>query len=87
MVYAEGTEGIKSAVRAGVGSIEHGTMLDDEGAALMSQKGTGLLPTLFTFQHGIEIGTGQGRDAIRLAKGKEIIAPHQQPGLAPCTRI
>ena len=32
MVHAEGTEGIKAAVRAGVDSIEHGTMLDEEGA-------------------------------------------------------
>ncbi len=39
MAHAEGTEGIKAAVRAGVDSIEHGTMLDEEGAALMEQKG------------------------------------------------
>ena len=32
MAHAEGTVGIKAAVRAGVDSIEHGTMLDDEGA-------------------------------------------------------
>ena len=78
MVHAEGTEGIKAAVRAGVDSIEHGTMLDDEGAALMAQKGTWLVPTLYTFQHGIEQGTGQGKDPISLAKEKEIIS-HQQP--------
>ena len=78
MVHAEGTEGIKAAVRAGVDSIEHGTMLDDEGAALMAQKGTWLVPTLYTFQHGIEQGTSQGKDPISLAKEKEIIS-HQQP--------
>src|SRR5918911_4928062 len=39
MVHAEGTVGIKAAVRPGVDSIEHGTMLD-EGAALMAQRGT-----------------------------------------------
>ena len=78
MVHAEGTEGIKAAVRAGVDSIEHGTMLDDEGAALMAKKGTWLVPTLYTFQHGIELGTTHGQDSITLAKEKEIIA-HQQP--------
>src|SRR5215467_5708633 len=31
MAHAEGADGIKSAVRAGVDSIEHGTMLDEEG--------------------------------------------------------
>jgi len=78
MAHAEGTEGIKAAVRAGVDSIEHGTMLDDEGAALMAKNGTWLVPTLFTFQHGVEIGTQFGVDPVTLAKGKAILS-HQQP--------
>ena len=78
MVHAEGTEGIKAAVRAGVDSIEHGTMLDDEGAALMAKKGIWLVPTLYTFQHGVELGTTHGQDPVSLAKTKEIVA-HQQP--------
>ena len=78
MVHAEGTEGIKAAVRAGVDTIEHGTMLDDEGAALMAKKGTWLVPTLYTFQHGAELGTSHGQDPISLAKTKEILA-QQQP--------
>ncbi|MDB4950776.1 MAG: imidazolonepropionase [Gemmatimonadetes bacterium] len=44
--HAHGTEGIKIAVRAGVTSIEHGSFLDDEGAAMMAQRGTWLVPTL-----------------------------------------
>jgi imidazolonepropionase-like amidohydrolase len=44
--HAHGTEGIKLAVRAGVSSIEHGSFLDDEGAKLMAQRGTYLVPTL-----------------------------------------
>jgi len=44
--HAHGTEGIKLAVRAGVSSIEHGSFLDDEGAQLMKQRGTFLVPTL-----------------------------------------
>jgi imidazolonepropionase-like amidohydrolase len=44
--HAHGTEGIKTAVRAGVASIEHGSFLDEEGAKLMAQKGTFLVPTL-----------------------------------------
>jgi len=78
MAHAEGTAGIKAAVRAGVDSIEHGTMLDDEGAALMAKNGTWLVPTLYTFQRGVEIGTQFGQDAISLAKGREILS-HQQP--------
>jgi imidazolonepropionase-like amidohydrolase len=45
--HAHGTEGIKAAVRAGVASIEHGSMLDDEAIALMKQHGTYLVPTSY----------------------------------------
>jgi imidazolonepropionase-like amidohydrolase len=44
--HAHGTEGIKLAVRAGVSSIEHGSFLDEEGARMMKERGTFLVPTL-----------------------------------------
>ena len=44
--HAHGTEGIKIAVRAGVSSIEHGSFLDEEGAKMMAERGTFLVPTL-----------------------------------------
>lgn len=44
--HAHGTEGIKIAVRAGVASIEHGSFLDEEGARMMKDRGTFLVPTL-----------------------------------------
>ena len=46
MSHAHGPEGIKRAVRAGVRSIEHGTFLDEEAAAMMVERGTWLVPTL-----------------------------------------
>jgi imidazolonepropionase-like amidohydrolase len=45
-VHAHGPEGIKAAVRAGAASIEHGTLMDDEGRTLMKEHGTYLVPTL-----------------------------------------
>lgn len=74
MAHAEGTEGIKAAVRAGVDSIEHGTMLDEEGAKLMEQHGTWLVPTLYCFQHDMETGLSKGRDPESFAKGQAILA-------------
>lgn len=44
--HAHGTEGIKVATRAGVASIEHGSFLDEEGAKLMAERGTFLVPTM-----------------------------------------
>jgi imidazolonepropionase-like amidohydrolase len=44
--HAHGLAGIKAAVRAGVASIEHGSILDEEAVQLMKQRGTYLVPTL-----------------------------------------
>jgi imidazolonepropionase-like amidohydrolase len=74
MAHAEGAAGIKAAVRAGVDSIEHGTMLDEEGAQLMEDHGTWLVPTLYCFQHDMETGLSKGRDPDSFAKGQEILA-------------
>ena len=57
--HAHGTEGIKLAVRAGVASIEHGSFLDEEGARLMAQKGTYLVPTLMAAE-GVERAARSG---------------------------
>lgn len=74
MAHAEGAVGIKAAVRAGVDSIEHGTMLDEEGAKPMEERGTWLVPTLYCFQHDMETGLSKGRDPDSYAKGVEILA-------------
>jgi imidazolonepropionase-like amidohydrolase len=86
--HAHGTEGIKIAVRAGVSSIEHGSFLDEEGARMMAEKGTYLVPTLMAGE-GVEklakIGVLKGliaekalaaaaamRNGIRIAKKNNV---------------
>ena len=44
--HAHGAEGMKRAVLAGVTSIEHGTMMDEEIMALMKERGTWYVPTI-----------------------------------------
>lgn len=44
--HAIGTNGIKNALRAGVTSIEHGHLLDDEAIALFKERNAYLVPTL-----------------------------------------
>jgi imidazolonepropionase-like amidohydrolase len=46
MAHAQGLDGIKNAVRAGVHSIEHGIYLDNEAIDLMLEKEVFLVPTL-----------------------------------------
>jgi imidazolonepropionase-like amidohydrolase len=45
--HAHGTEGIKAATRAGVASIEHGSMLTGEIISQMKTRGTYLVPTAY----------------------------------------
>jgi len=44
--HAHGAEAIKRAIRAGVTSIEHGTLMDDEAIALFKKYGTYYVPTI-----------------------------------------
>jgi len=73
MAHAHGTEGIKAAVRAGVDSIEHGSLLDDEGAELMVQKGTWLVPTIDVELRTLEMGASFGVEPVMMAKEKEVV--------------
>jgi imidazolonepropionase-like amidohydrolase len=45
--HAHGTVAIKMAVRAGVSSVEHGSMLDDEAIRMMKEKGTYLVADIY----------------------------------------
>jgi imidazolonepropionase-like amidohydrolase len=46
LAHAQGTEGIKNAIRAGVDSIDHGIYLDDEAIDMMLERSVALVPTL-----------------------------------------
>ena len=45
--HAHGTQSIKDATRAGIDSIEHGTLIDDEGIRLMKERGTFLVGDVY----------------------------------------
>ena len=45
--HAHGAQGIKNAVRAGVDSIEHGSLIDDEGIRLMKERGVYLVADIY----------------------------------------
>jgi len=47
---------------------------------MMEERGTWLVPTLYTFQHGVEIGLTQGQEPVMLEKGKAILG-FQQPSM------
>jgi imidazolonepropionase-like amidohydrolase len=45
--HAHGTQGIKDAIRAGVDSIEHGSLIDAEGIEMMKARGTYLVADIY----------------------------------------
>lgn len=54
MAHAQGADGIKNAIRAGIRSIDHGIYLDDEAIELMKERGTWFVPTLVAPQGVID---------------------------------
>ena len=58
--HAHGAEAIKRAVRAGVASVEHGGLVDEEGVRLMKEKGTYIVPDIITDVYILEHGAEQG---------------------------
>lgn len=75
--HAHGTDGIKAAVRAGVTSIEHGTILDSEAVALMVQHGTWLVPTLMAGDQAMHL-VEAGRLPPPIAAKARAIVPRVQ---------
>ncbi len=47
LAHAHGTDGINAAIRAGVSSIEHGSILSKESIRLMKERGTYLVPQAY----------------------------------------
>jgi imidazolonepropionase-like amidohydrolase len=77
MAHAQGAEGIKNAVRAGIRSIEHGIYLDDEAIELMLANGTWLVPTLVAPVNVIRAAAaGASLPAAVVRKAEEVVGVH-----------
>lgn len=69
--HAHGAEGIKVAVRAGVRTIEHGSLIDDEAIALMRTRPVWLVADIYNGDYINEIGTRDGWPEETLRKNRE----------------
>ncbi|MBN2046745.1 MAG: amidohydrolase family protein [Anaerolineaceae bacterium] len=76
--HAQGTEGIKFAVKAGVHSVEHGFFLDDEIIEIMVEKNIFLVPTFLAMRTVIERGKEFGLPEFMVDKAKQADARHQE---------
>ncbi len=66
--HAHGAEGMKSAMRAGVRSIEHGSLMDDEAIAMMKAKGVFLVADIYDGDWIDAYGKAHGWPAETLRK-------------------
>ena len=79
MAHAQATDGIKTAVRNGVRSIEHGIYLDDEAIELMLDWGTWLVPTLAAPRAVLEqAAAGVPYPDAVLAKARMVLEEHTE---------
>jgi len=69
--HAHGAIGIKSAIRAGVRSIEHASLIDDEGLAMAKAAGVWLVMDVYNGDYIEEVGTKEGWPAEYLRKNRE----------------
>lgn len=69
--HAHGAEGIKAAIRAGVRSIEHASLIDDEALRMAKEHGVWLVMDVFNGDYIDEIGTRDGWPEEYLRKNRE----------------
>lgn len=79
--HAHGSEGIKLAIRGGARSIEHGSLIDDEGIELLVRHGTWLVADLYDGDWIAEEGRRAGWPAETMAKN-EATTQAQRAGFA-----
>lgn len=78
MAHAHGAAGVVNAVRAGVRSVEHGTLLTDEAIGLMVERGTWLVPTLLAPQGVLDAhDRGVALSELVLTKARSVVDEHR----------
>lgn len=70
--HAHGTQSIKDAIRAGIDSIEHASLIDDEGIALAKQHGTFLVFDIYNDDYILTEGAKQGMLPESIEKERKI---------------
>jgi imidazolonepropionase-like amidohydrolase len=71
VAHAHGAEGIKNAIRAGVRSIDHGSLMDDEAIAMMAEHRTFLVADIYNGDFIATEGREQGWPMESLRKNEE----------------
>jgi imidazolonepropionase-like amidohydrolase len=73
MAHAHPAGAIRAAVNAGVDSIEHGSLIDANTAAVMVKKGTWLVPTVYVLEEAVESGPNHGMTPASMDKARAVM--------------
>lgn len=84
--HAHGAEGTKAAIRAGVRSIEHASLIDDEGLAMAKTAGVWLVMDVYNGDYIEDVGTKEGWPAEYLRKNRET-TDIQRQGFAKAVKL
>jgi imidazolonepropionase-like amidohydrolase len=71
IAHAHGAEGIKAAIRAGVRSIEHASLIDDEALKMAKDAGVWLVMDIYNGDYINDVGTNEGWPEEYLRKNRE----------------
>lgn len=74
MAHAHAGDGLLAAVRAGVASIDHGSLVSDEAIEEMKRRGTYLVPTLIILEEIVRDGAAKGVPPYAVEKATAIAA-------------
>lgn len=76
--HAHGTQSIKEAILAGVDSVEHASLIDDEGIRLAKEKGTWLVFDIYNTEYTLAEGKKNGLLEENLAKERQVGAVQRE---------
>ena len=71
--HIHGSGAVKTAVRVGFDSVEHGTLMDDEAIGMMVESGTWLVPTVYVLDYILEQGETRRISPESMAKARDIV--------------
>ena len=70
--HIHGAGAVKTAVRVGFDSVEHGTLMDDEAIEMMVESGTWLVPTVYVLDYILESRNARWISPESMAKARDI---------------
>ena len=76
--HAHGCNGIKNAIKAGIHSIEHGMLIDQEGMDMLIENGVWLVPTIVAAKNIVTYGEGGALPDWMVQKAKMVLVDHKK---------